>query len=112
MLDRVALSGNVGRPRKRPRYAVADKGYSSESNRRAAVARGIIPNIARRVNQTSAYVFDKELYRNRNVVEREIGWLKESRSIGTRYEKTALNFLGLVVLACIQQYLKLLEHVV
>ncbi len=44
MLDRVAVWGKVGRPHKRPRYAVADKGCSSESNRGAAVTRGIIPN--------------------------------------------------------------------
>lgn len=73
--------------------------------------RGGIPIIAKRSNETVDYYFDKELYRNRNVIEREIGWLRESRSIGTRYCKLALNYLGFVVLGCIQQYLKLLEPV-
>lgn len=46
------------------------------------------------------------------MVERQIGWLKESRSIGTRYCKTARNFLGMLMLGCIQYYLKLLEAAV
>ena len=37
--------------------------------------------------------FDKELYRRRNVAERLIGWLKESRRLVSRYEKTAKNEL-------------------
>jgi transposase len=111
MLDAVAIPGKPGRPLKRPKHVVGDKGYSSTANRQAAKKRRIIPIIAQRSNQTCQDFFDKELYRGRNVVEREIGWLKESRSIGTRYEKLALNSLGLVTIACIVQYLKLLESV-
>jgi transposase len=111
MLDRVSVPGKPGRPIQRPEYIVGDKGYSSAENRAAARRRRIVPVIARRSNETTGDFFDKELYRNRNVIEREIGWLKESRSVGTRYEKLALNFLGLVVIACIVQYLNLLENV-
>jgi hypothetical protein len=35
--------------------------------------------------------------------------LKECRSIGTRYEKLALHYLGLVKLAIIERYLRLLS---
>jgi transposase len=111
LLDAVTLRGKPGRPRKRPKHIVADKGYSSKANREAAKKRRIVPIIAQRSNESCEDFFDKELYRGRNVVEREIGWLKESRSIGTRYEKLALNYLGLVTIACIVQYLKLLEPV-
>jgi transposase len=109
MLDRVSIPGKVGRPLKRPKYVIADKGYSSQANRQAASKRRIVPMIASRSNESTEYMFDKELYKQRNVIEREIGWLKEKRSVGTRYEKLALNYLGLVVIACITQYLKLLE---
>ena len=109
MLDIVSVPGKSGRPLQRPQYIVGDKGYSSTENRAAARRRCIVPVIAKRSNETCEDFFDKELYRNRNVVEREIGWLKESRSVGTRYEKLALNYLGLVVIACIVQYLNLLE---
>jgi transposase len=50
--------------------------------------------------------FDKDLYRRRNIVERLIGWLKESRRIFSRFEKTAKNFGGMIKLAFIRQYLQ------
>jgi len=50
--------------------------------------------------------FDREAYRRRNVVERCVGWLKEWRRIATRFEKLALNFLAMLKLAIIEQYLR------
>jgi transposase len=44
------------------------------------------------------------------VIERCIGWLKECRSVATRYEKLALHYLGMVQLAIIERYLKLLAQ--
>ena len=41
------------------------------------------------------------------IVECLIGWLKESRRICTRFEKTAINFGGMVRLAFIHRYLRL-----
>jgi len=52
---------------------------------------------------------DKQAYRRRNVIERCIGWLKESRRIGTRFEKPALSFLAMLKLAIIERYLRLLD---
>lgn len=88
---------------------VADKGYSSRAVRAEIEARGSIPIIAQRSNEVAEYQFDRELYRGRNVVERAIGWLKESRSIGTRYCKNALNFMAMLTIGCIQFYLNMLE---
>jgi transposase len=51
--------------------------------------------------------FDREAYRDRNIVERLIGWLKESRRLFTRFEKTATNFGGMIRLAFIQRHLRL-----
>lgn len=47
--------------------------------------------------------FDREAYRRRNVIERCVGWLKEFRRIATRYEKLALNYLGMLKLAMIER---------
>ncbi len=52
--------------------------------------------------------YNADHYRGRNVVERCVGWLKECRVLATRYEKLALNYLGLVKLAMIERYLRLL----
>ena len=46
--------------------------------------------------------FDKNAYKRRSIVE----CLKESRRIGTRFEKTAINFGGMVKLAFIHRYLR------
>lgn len=42
------------------------------------------------------------------MIERSIGALKECRSVATRFEKLALHYLGMVQLAIIERYLRLL----
>jgi hypothetical protein len=49
-----------------------------------------------------AHVFDKQPYKRRSIVKQTIGWLKECRRIGTRFEKLAVNFLAMMKLAMIQ----------
>ncbi|WP_139838684.1 transposase, partial [Pseudoruegeria aquimaris] len=43
---------------------------------------------------------DRDLYRERNKVERFFNRLKHFRGIATRYFKTAANFLAALHLAC------------
>lgn len=45
-------------------------------------------------------LFDRPKYRQRNIIERMFGWLKENRRIGTRYDKLARSFAAMVTLAC------------
>lgn len=52
--------------------------------------------------------FDAVTYRGRCVVEQCVGWLKEFRRIGTRFEKLAVNFHGMLQLAMIKRYFRLL----
>jgi transposase len=52
--------------------------------------------------------FDRQAYRHRGVVEQGVGWLKEFRRIGTRFEKLAIHFHGMLQLAMIRRYLRLL----
>lgn len=49
---------------------------------------------------------DRDVYRNRNVVEHCFGRLKEYRRIATRYDKTARNYLAMVKLGCIRLFYK------
>jgi len=37
-----------------------------------------------------------------------VGWLKEGRAVGTRFDKLAVNYLATVKLAMIQRYLRML----
>ena len=51
-------------------------------------------------------LFDKPKYRQRNIIERMFGWLKENRRIGTRYDKLAKSFAAMVSLACTMRCLR------
>jgi len=45
-------------------------------------------------------LFDHPKYRQRNIIERMFGWLKENRRIVTRLDKLAKSFVAMVSLAC------------
>lgn len=92
-----------GRPRRRPRRLAGDKGYSYRRIRRYLRRRGIKAVIPTRKDQRRNPRFDKEAYRRRNVVERCVSWLKESRRLATRHETLAVNFLAMVKLAMIRR---------
>jgi transposase len=48
---------------------------------------------------------DRGLYRERNVVERLVGRLKEHRRIATRYAKLAATYVAFVQLAAVRLWL-------
>ena len=100
----------IGR-RKRPRKLVGDKGYSYRTVRRWLHRFGIQPVIPLKENQKGKpgrpADFDREAYRQRNVVARCVGWFKECRAICTRFDKLAVNFLAMLKLAMIKKYLKM-----
>lgn len=54
------------------------------------------------------FSYNPEHYRGRNVVERCVGWLKAYRSIATRFDKLAVNYLMMVKLGFLMRYLRLL----
>ena len=85
-----------------------DKGYRADWIDEYLLELGVEPVIPSKENEdrdARPVAFDKEAYRRRNIVERLIGWLKESRRIFSRFEKTAKNFGGMIKLAFIRQYL-------
>jgi transposase len=113
-----AVACLIGRRRKRrkrrhkPRKLAADKGYSVQRIRDWLMERKIKPVIPHKDNEKARHdptvTFDREAYRGRCVVEQCVGWLKEFRRIGTRFEKLAVNFHGMLQLAMIRRYLRLL----
>ena len=101
-----------GRPRSRPDEVIADKAYSHPSTRTALRRRGVAftapersDQIARRAARGSAGgrppTFHAETYKRRNVVERCFNRLKQWRGIATRYDKTAVNYRGGILLTLI-----------
>lgn len=50
-------------------------------------------------NRKDARSFDKDLYKERNMIERMFNKLKHFRRVATRYDKTASAYLAFVLLA-------------
>ena len=73
---------------------IADKAYDSDALIGQIEAQGATPVIPSRENRNEPRDYDRQDYKKRNVVERFINVLKQSRRVATRYEKTARNFLG------------------
>jgi transposase len=100
------------RRRKKPRQLAGDKAYGVRHVRDWLAARGIEAVIPHKDNERArhdpAIWFDRAAYRQRAVIEQCVGWLKECRRIGTRFEKLAVNFHGMLQLAMIWRYLKIM----
>jgi transposase len=94
-----------GRPKLRPRVVVGDRGYSGEPTRNHLRRRGISPVIPQLKTEKTPRLMNWELYRERNVIERLVGKLKEYRRIATRYDKLAASYLAFVQLAAIRMWL-------
>lgn len=104
LLNSIPLS--LHRKHKRPRALAADKAYSAKATRSRLKAQGIKDVIPKRANEKRKKRFAKKLYRKRNIVERVIGWLKESRRIATRYDKNIDCYLAMIQIASIRMILK------
>lgn len=105
LLDQVRIPGKPGRPRNRCRWLLADKGYDAEHLRQYFDRYRMQPMIPlrplkRKPKPGLPRQFDRPKYWLRNIIERMFGWLKESRRIGTRYDKLARSFAAMVTLAC------------
>ena len=107
----------VGRPRKRPGCAMADKAYSSRANRRYLRRRGIKVVIPVKKDQAANRAklgskggrppaFDREAYKERNTVERCVNKLRQHRAVATRYDKRELIYLGTIDVASIRIWLR------
>ena len=93
-----------------PTALAGDKGYRADwidAYLLDLQIRPVIPSKSNQDRDTRAVSFDKDVYRRRNIVERLIGWLKECRRVLTRFEKTAVNFVGMIRMAFIHRYLRL-----
>ena len=92
--------------RTRPGIILGDKGFDSVAFRRTLRKRGIKTNIPEREFQTRRKrgrppTYDRELGKQRYVVERSNGWLKSFRRVHFRYDYTIASFRAFVLLACL-----------
>ncbi len=94
-----------GRPKQRPERVAGDKGYDTAAIRAYLRRRGIRITIPRKSNERRRGSFDRELYKERNRIERLINRLKQNRRRATRYEKRGENYRAMWVIAAIRLWL-------
>lgn len=120
LLDAIAVPRLTGGPpRSNPDRVLADKAYSSASNRALLRGKGIGAVIPERADQLANRKrrgraggrppkFDSAAYKGRNVVERAFNKVKHWRGVATRYDKLASTYRAGVVMALVTEWLKLL----
>lgn len=85
---------------------LADKGYDADhliDHIARTQARIVIPP---RRNRKVQRPYDRELYKERNIIERFFNKLKHFRRVATRYDKLLANFMGFVKLAAIAIWIR------
>ena len=111
MFEELVKQGEIkrkarGRARFRPRFLAADRAYANHRIRnwlRYRKIRPVIPKGGREKERPRN--FKKDLYKERNRIERLVCRLKQFRRVATRYEKTAMSYLAVLTLAAIVLWL-------
>jgi transposase len=83
-------------------YFIADKGYDSQAVVAAIEAKEMIAVIPTPADRSRRRNIDLHVYKERHLVENFFCRLKHYRRAATRFDKTARNFLGFVLLAAIR----------
>lgn len=79
-----------------------DKGYYSNSLR-MLILDVVIPF---RKNRKIHPEIDWERYKEKNIVERFVGKIRENRRVATRHDKNASHYVAFIILAAIKAWLK------
>lgn len=88
-----------------PDALAGDRGYSSAELRNWLLQHDIESVIPYRTDEMGPHDYDRDLDRERPVIERIINRLKRFRRVATRYEKLASSYLTMVTIAMILEWL-------
>ena len=83
----------------KPGFVLADTAYDADHFRAAIAGAGATAVIPNNPSRATRLDLDEAIYEERHLVEGCIGRLKHFRRVATRYEKTARNYLAVVLLA-------------
>ena len=79
---------------------LADKAYDADERvRNNLTEKGCTAIIPSKKNRKHPIDYDRDLYKARHLIENFFAKLKQFRSLATRYDKTAQNFLGALYMA-------------
>lgn len=87
-------------------YVVADKGYDANEFIETIEKSGATPVVPPRSHRKAKRNYDKELYKERNLVERFFMKIKNFRRIATRYERLERNYMAMLNIAALTLWLK------
>ena len=99
-----ALLRQLG-PTDQPVYLLMDRAYEGDETRALAEELGYMPVVPPKRNRKNPWDYDKELYKQRNQVERLFRRMKRFRRIFTRYDKLDIIFLAFIYFALIMDAL-------
>ncbi len=85
---------------------LTDKAYEGDEIRGLAVSLGLEPVVPPKSNRREPWSYDKELYKDRNIVERNFRNIKQFRRAFTRYDKLDTMYSSFVVFAMICETLR------
>jgi transposase len=87
-------------------FVIADTAFDADAFRARLAANGSPAVIPSNRSRTVPIPHDRELYKERHLVECFINRIKHFRRIATRYEKTATAFLAMITLAATMTWLR------
>ena len=94
------LLRRLGRQRAGPAL-VMDRAYEGDTTRQLALDLGFTPVVPPLKTRRNPWVYDREIYKRRNEIERLFRRLKGFRRIFSRFEKLDVIFLGFILFALI-----------
>jgi len=90
----------------KPGHVLADRAYDADRLRDSIIDAKATPVIPPKRNRRCQHDYDREIYKERNQIERFFNKLKHFRRVATRYDKLLVNFMGFVTLAAIAIHLR------
>ena len=75
-------------------HVIGDKGYDSNQILEFIQQQGAVAVIPPRSNRTTLREYDRELYKQRNLIERAFNKLKHWPRIATRYDRRSSYFIA------------------
>lgn len=90
----------------KPDFVLADKGYDADYIIDKIKTTGAEPVIPPRLNRLEQREYNKEIYKERNIIERLFGKMKHFRRFATRYDKLSINFEAFIYFIAIWIWLK------
>ena len=84
-----------------PGHVLADKAYDADRLHASILNAGAEVVIPPKRNRRVQHAYDKDIYKERNRIERFFNKLKHFRRVATRYDKLLVNFMGFVTIAAI-----------